>query len=194
MHVLPLKLPLRTLKLCGNSLEIVQGLKFKFENPWNKCRCCHSKKFKGGNSRVKIASYLSIRGQTLNLYLSTMKIKGNSGVIWPLKKFRGYNSRSESISEEKETVNLYFSTMTKTQELFRMYQIWPLKKIFRGLNSKMKQIILSLPCWNSRVKGTLRFSITLQELKLRGIKSRDGVVFSQYSRAQCFAIKLSDFG
>ena len=35
---------------------------------------------------------------------------------------------------------------------------------------------------------------TLQELKLQGIKIRDGVVFSRYSRAQCFAIKLSDFG
>ena len=34
---------------------------------------------------------------------------------------------------------------------------------------------------------------TLQELKLQGIKIRDGVVFSQYPRAQCFAINLSDF-
>ena len=40
----------------------------------------------------------------------------------------------------------------------------------------------------------LKFSqFTLQELKLQGIKIRDGVVFSRYSRAQCFAIKLSDF-
>ena len=30
------------------------------------------------------------------------------------------------------------------------------------------------------------FLITLQELKLQGIKIRDGVVFSRYSRAQCF--------
>ena len=77
------------LKLCGNSLEKIQGSKFKFENPWNKCRCCHWKKFKAGNSRVKIASYLVYQRPKLNLYLSTMKIKGNSGVIWPLKKFKG---------------------------------------------------------------------------------------------------------
>ena len=38
------------------------------------------------------------------------------------------------------------------------------------------------------------FQATLQELKLQGIKIRDGVVFSRYSRAQCFAINLSDFG
>ena len=37
-------------------------------------------------------------------------------------------------------------------------------------------------------------SYTLQELKLQGTKIRDGVVFSRYSRAQCFAIKLSNFG
>ena len=36
--------------------------------------------------------------------------------------------------------------------------------------------------------------VGLQELKLQGIKICDGVVFSRYSRAQCFAIKLSDFG
>ena len=36
--------------------------------------------------------------------------------------------------------------------------------------------------------------ITLQELKLQGIKIHDGVVFSIYSRDQCFAINLSDFG
>ena len=35
---------------------------------------------------------------------------------------------------------------------------------------------------------------TLQELKLQGIKIRDGVAFSQYSQAQCFGINLSDFG
>ena len=114
MHLSPLKLPLKTLEIM-----------WKF--PW--------KKVKGWNSRLKtletnvgvaieeslrvnirgwkLHHILSIRGQTLNLYLSTMKIKGNSGVIWPLKKFRGYNSRSKSISEEKETVNLHFSTMKK---------------------------------------------------------------------------------
>ena len=35
---------------------------------------------------------------------------------------------------------------------------------------------------------------TLQELELQGIKIRDGVVFSRYSRDQYFAINLSDFG
>ena len=35
---------------------------------------------------------------------------------------------------------------------------------------------------------------TLQKLKLQGIKFRDGVVFSQFSQVQCFAINLSDFG
>ena len=34
---------------------------------------------------------------------------------------------------------------------------------------------------------------TLQELKLQGIKIRDGVVFSRYSLAQCFAMNLSNF-
>ena len=90
------------------------------------------------SSRVKIQGWklhhiLSIRGQTLNLYLSTMKIKGNSGVIWPLKKFRGYNSRSKSISEEKETVNLHFSTMKKkTQGLFRICTKSDLWKKYSG--------------------------------------------------------------
>ena len=37
------------------------------------------------------------------------------------------------------------------------------------------------------------FTTTLQELKLQGIKVRDGVVFSRYSLDQCFAINLSDF-
>ena len=36
-------------------------------------------------------------------------------------------------------------------------------------------------------------SYTLQELKFQGIKIRDGVVFSRYSRAQCFAINLGNF-
>ena len=39
-----------------------------------------------------------------------------------------------------------------------------------------------------------RGDFTLQESKLQGIKIRDGIVFSQYSQAQCFAINLSDFG
>ena len=34
---------------------------------------------------------------------------------------------------------------------------------------------------------------TLQELKLQGIKIRDGAVFSQYSRIDCLAIELSIF-
>ena len=38
-----------------------------------------------------------------------------------------------------------------------------------------------------------RYRHTLQELKLQDIKIRDGVAFSRYSRAQCFAINLSDF-
>ena len=37
-------------------------------------------------------------------------------------------------------------------------------------------------------------SITLQELKLQGIKIRDGVVFSRYSQVLCFAIHTSGFG
>ena len=36
--------------------------------------------------------------------------------------------------------------------------------------------------------------IPYRNLKLQGIKIRDGVVFSWYSRAQCFTINLSDFG
>ena len=42
-------------------------------------------------------------------------------------------------------------------------------------------------------QSTFVILITLQELKLQGIKIRDGVVFSRYSRAQCFSINLSDF-
>ena len=38
------------------------------------------------------------------------------------------------------------------------------------------------------------FDSTLQELKLQGIKIRDGVGFSRYSRAQWFGTNLSDFG
>ena len=41
---------------------------------------------------------------------------------------------------------------------------------------------------------TLPESYTLEELKLQGINICDGVVFSQYSWAQCFAINSSDFG
>ena len=37
-------------------------------------------------------------------------------------------------------------------------------------------------------------SVTLQELKLQGIKIRDGVIFSRYSWYQWFRINLSDFG
>ena len=58
--------------------------------------------------------------------------------------------------------------------------------------------IVSLSCLqynqgsNSLVKQFA--SNTLQELKLQGIKIHDGVVFSVYSWAQCFAIHVSVFG
>ena len=48
--------------------------------------------------------------------------------------------------------------------------------------------------WAPPTNVTNRKAITLQELKLQGIKICDGVVFSRYSRVQCFAINLSDFG
>ena len=130
------------------------------------------------SSRVKIQGWklhhiLSIRGQTLNLYLSTMKIKGNSGVIWPLKRFRGYNSRSKSISEEKETVNLHFSTMKKNSRVNQdLYQIWPLKEIFRGLNSRMKWNIESFNSkpWKNMIHGLPHFAkfsgVRIQHLKI----------------------------
>ena len=44
------------------------------------------------------------------------------------------------------------------------------------------------------VRAISLVTITLQELKLQGLKICDGVVFSRYSRAQCFAINLSDVG
>ena len=38
-------------------------------------------------------------------------------------------------------------------------------------------------------EGTIT-AFTLQELKLQGIKIRDGVVLSRYSRAKCFAMNF----
>ena len=56
--------------------------------------------------------------------------------------------------------------------------------------------LMGFGAWGVELSGFYGFGAlyTLQELKLQGIKIRDGVVFSRYSRAQCFAIKLSDFG
>ena len=175
-------------------LKKIQGLKFKVENPWNKCRCCHWKKFKGENSRVKIASYLVYqRPNVESLFINhenQRKFRGD-----PLKKYRGLiPGRNRYLKKKKMWIFIFQPWKKNSGVIQDLYQIWPLKKIFRGLNSRMKRNILSLPCWNSRVKGTLGFSSTLQELKLQGIKICDGVVFSRYSRAQCFAIHLSDFG
>ena len=174
MDIEPLKLLLKTLEIIWKfPWKKNHGLKFKFENPWNKCRCLNRKKFKGLVYQRPNAESLFINHEDLR------KFRGDLTLENP----RGYNSRSNSISEEKETVNLKFSTMKENSGVIQdLYNIWPLKKIFRGLNSRMKRNILSLPCWHSRVKGTLRFYSTLHKLKLLGMKIRDGVVFSQYSR------------
>ena len=151
----------------GIPLKEIQGLKFRIENPWNKCRCCHWKKFKGENC---IISCLSEAKRWIFIYQpwKLKEIQGwsdpwkNSGVIIP--------GRNRYLKKKKPWIFIFQPWKKNSGVIQDLYQIWPLKKIFRGLNSRMKRNILSLPCWNSRVKGTLGFSSTLQELRLQGIK------------------------
>ena len=124
MDIEPLKLLLKTLEIIWKfPWKKNHGLKFKFENPWNKCRCLNRKKFKGLVYQRPNAESLFINHEDLR------KFRGDLTLENP----RGYNSRSKSISEEKETVNLHFSTMKKkTQGLFRICTKSDLWKKYSG--------------------------------------------------------------
>ena len=94
-------------------------------------------------------------------------------MIWPLKKFRGYNSRSKSISEEKK---LWIFIFQPWKEKLRGYSGFvpnlTFEKIFRGLNSRMKRNIESFTSkpWKNIIHGLpdfVKFSgVRIQHLKI----------------------------
>ena len=117
-------------------LKKIQGLKFKLENPWNKCRCCLWKKFKGEDCIISCLSEAK-RWIFICQPWKLKEIQGwsdpwkNSGVIipgrnrylkkkkpWififqPWKKLRGYSGFVPNLTFGKNIQGLEFKDETK---------------------------------------------------------------------------------